>query len=88
MRYRSWFETVSRTDIEAFLGESFDDLAAADAALQVRIGTDDPADDDALVRLMHRRMLRLSMITAGTNPDGTNPFFYILEPVIDREPGG
>ena len=34
---------------------------------------------------MHRRMLRLSMITAGTNPDETNPFFYILEPVIDRE---
>ena len=34
---------------------------------------------------VHRRMLRLSMITAGTNPDETNPFFYILEPVIDRE---
>ena len=84
-RYRNWFETVSRTDIEAFLGESFDDLAAADAAVQARIDTDDPADDNELVRLMHRRMLRLSMITAGTNPDETNPFFYILEPVIDRE---
>ncbi len=84
-RYRNWFETVSRTDIEAFLGESFDDLAAADAAVQARIDTDDPADDNELVRLMHRRMLRLSMITAGTNPDETNPFFYILEPVIDCE---
>ena len=72
-------------DIEAFLGDSFDDLAAADAAVQARIDTDDPADDNELVRLMHRRMLRLSMITAGTNPDETNPFFYILEPVIDRE---
>ena len=33
---------------------------------------------------MHRRMLRLSMITADTNPDEDNPFFYVLEPIIDR----
>ena len=33
---------------------------------------------------VHRRMLRLSMIVADTDPDESNPFFYVLEPVIDR----
>jgi aminoglycoside phosphotransferase (APT) family kinase protein len=83
-RHRSWFERVSREDIEACLGERFADLAAADAAIQRRIDADDPADDDELVRLMHRRMLRLSMIVAGTDPDEANPFFYVLEPILDR----
>ena len=83
-RFRSWFEAVSREDIEVLLGESFDDLAAADAAILARIDADNPADDHAIVHLMHRRMLRLSMITTGTDPDETNPFFYILEPVLDR----
>ncbi len=83
-RHRSWFERVSREDIEHLLGERFDDLAAADAAVQRRIDADDPADDEAMVRLMHRRMLRLSMITTGTDPDEANPFFYVLEPVIGR----
>ncbi len=83
-RHRSWFERVSREDIEAFLGERFDDLAAADAALQIRIDADDPRDDEALVVLMHRRMLRLSMITTGTDPDAANPFFYVLEPILER----
>ena len=75
---------MSREDIEVLLGESFDDLAAADAAILARIDADNPADDHAIVHLMHRRMLRLSMITTGTDPDETNPFFYILEPVLDR----
>ena len=75
---------MSREDIEALLGDRFDDLAAADAAIQTRIDADDPADDDELVRIMHRRMLRLSMIVAGTDPDEANPFFYVLEPILDR----
>ncbi|MEM9519874.1 MAG: phosphotransferase [Actinomycetota bacterium] len=83
-RHRSWFERVSREDIEHLLNRSFTDLATADLEMQARIDLDDPVDDEAMVQLMHRRMLRLSMIIAGTDPDEANPFFYILEPVIDR----
>ncbi len=81
-RYRGWFERATVGDIEAMLGTSFDDLSTADAALLDVIGSNDPARDDELIALLHRRALRLSMIVAGTDPDENNPFFYILEPIL------
>ena len=47
-----------------------------------RIGRNDPEDDEALVRLFHRRALRLSMIIAGTDPDDENPLFHKLDPIL------
>ena len=83
-RYRSWYEQMTIADISAMLGETFRDLPSADAALDAFMGRDAGASDDELVRIMHRRMLRLSMIVAGTDPDESNPFFYVLEPILDR----
>ena len=83
-RYRTWFERSSIADIEGLVGGPFVDLAEADAAVRELIDVDDPSHDDELVRVMHRRMLRLSMICAGTDPDEANPFFYVLEPILEQ----
>ncbi len=94
VRYREWYERETVADIGTLLGTSFPDLASADEALRAVItagtdaagdgidGDDDEIDDDEMVRIFHRRTLRLSMVTAGTDPDETNPFFYILEPIL------
>ena len=81
-RYRGWFEAETAADAAALVGRSFGDLASADAALLEIIAAGDPARDEALVRVMHRRLLRLSMITAGTDPDSANPFFHKLDPIL------
>ena len=47
------------------------------------IAAGDPACDEELVRILHRRLLRLSMITAGTDPNDENLLFYELDPILD-----
>ncbi|MEZ5374745.1 MAG: phosphotransferase [Microthrixaceae bacterium] len=86
-RYRDWFERESVADVARLLGRPFDDLAAADEALRQATSAVDEVDEDELVRVLHRRALRLSMITAGTDPDEANPFFYVLEPILDPDVG-
>lgn len=82
-RYRDWFERESVADIREVTRTSVDDLPSADAALSELIEANDPARDDELVRLLHRRTLRFSMIAAGTDPDETNPLFHKLDPILD-----
>jgi aminoglycoside phosphotransferase (APT) family kinase protein len=81
-RYRDWFEAETVADIGKLTGRSYDGLASAEAAAMEAIAAGDPARDDELVRIMHRRILRFSMITAGTNPNDENPFFYRLDPIL------
>ncbi len=84
-RYRDWFEAETLADVGRVMGRSFDDLASADAAAMEAISKDDPARDAAWVQALHRRILRFSMIAAGTDPDEKNPFFHRLDPIL-REP--
>lgn len=81
-RYRDWSEREVIADISELTGRSFDDLVAADAAVSEVIAGNDPACDEELVRLMHRRSLRLSMIVAGTDPNDENPLFHKLDPIL------
>ncbi len=81
-RYRKWFEAEAVADISQLAGRSFEDLAAADEAVLGIIAAGDPAQDEELVRIMHRRILRLSMIIAGTDPNDENPLFHKLEPIL------
>jgi aminoglycoside phosphotransferase (APT) family kinase protein len=81
-RYRDWFEQATINDITRLMGENFSDLQLADEAIKRRIADNNPADDEALVRIMHHRSLRLSMIIAGTNPNPENPLFHILDPIL------
>jgi aminoglycoside phosphotransferase (APT) family kinase protein len=81
-RYRDWFEAATVADIRRMTGRSYENLADADAAVRERIDAGDPARDDELVRILHRRALRLSMIIAGTDPDDSNLLFYKLDPIL------
>jgi hypothetical protein len=81
-RYRRWFEAEAVADIARVTGQPHDSLAAADEALRAVIAANDPARDEELVRIFHRRVLRLSMIIAGTDPNDENPLFYKLDPIL------
>jgi aminoglycoside phosphotransferase (APT) family kinase protein len=81
-RYRDWFEAETVADMGRMAGRKFDDLASAETAAMEIIAAGDPARDEELVRIMHRRILRFSMIAAGTDPDEKNPFFHRLDPIL------
>ena len=81
-RYRRWFEAETVADIGKVTGQSHDSLSSADEALRKIISAGDPARDEDLVRIFHRRILRLSMIIAGTDPNDENPLFYKLDPIL------
>ena len=38
--------------------------------------------DEAWVKVQHKRILRFSMLIAGTNPDSENPLFHRLDPIL------
>jgi hypothetical protein len=82
-RYRDWFEKETIADISRLTGGSFEDLESADEAIFEVIAENDPARDEELVRIMHRRQLRFSMIVAGTAPDAGNPLFHKLDPILE-----
>ena len=69
-------------DINRLTGETHESLAAADEALRKVIAGDDPGRDEELVQIFHRRILRLSMIIAGTDPADENPLFSKLDPIL------
>lgn len=81
-RYRGWHEAETMADIARLTGSSSSSAGEADAALMEFIQVGDPDRDEALVRLLHRKVLRLSMIIAGTDPDDENPLFHKLDPIL------
>lgn len=84
-RYRHWFESATKADIEILIGRQFETLGQAEKALSTAITENNQTLDTRLVQLTHRRSLRLSMIIAGTNPDPSNPLFHILDPILDTQ---
>lgn len=82
-RYRDWFERETTADVAELTGRSFRDLAAADAAVMELVAAGDPGRDQELVRMLHRRLVRLSMVTAGENPNAKNLLFYRLDPILE-----
>jgi len=82
-RYRDWFESETVADISALTGQTLPDLKAADAAALELIRSGGPERDDDVVRAMHRRQLRFSMIVAGTDPNRENPLFHRLDPILE-----
>lgn len=81
-RYRDWFEHETVTDISKLTGQDYVNLTTAEEALFDYIANSDQQQDEAIVCLMHRRMLRFSMIIAGTDPDDKNPLFHKLDPIF------
>jgi hypothetical protein len=69
-------------DIGRVTEEGYESLAAADEASCKVIAANDPGRDEEMVQIFHRRILRLSMIIAGTDPNHENLLFYKLDPTL------
>lgn len=80
-RYGDWYDAETMKDISGLAGKTYATPEEADEAIVAIIEKNDPAIEDELVRLMHRRALRLSMLTVGTNPSDDNPFFFQLQSI-------
>jgi aminoglycoside phosphotransferase (APT) family kinase protein len=80
--YREWLEASAVSDVVAFTDQRPGSLAEADALLQTIVDTNDGSYDVDLVKLFHKRALRLTMTIAGTNPDANNPLFHKLDPIL------
>lgn len=81
-RYGNWLTEETIKDISSVTGKAHDSLVEAEAAIVGLIEKGDPKLDSELIRLMHRRTVRLSMLTAGSDPDDSNPLFVKLEPIL------
>jgi hypothetical protein len=83
-RYGSWLDAETVREIGDVTGTVHAGLAEADAAIVGLIEKGEAARDAELLRIMHRRILRFSMLTAGSDPTDRNPLFFRLEPILDR----
>ncbi len=81
-RYREWFERETIADLNNLTGQNCTDMGSAEAAAMTMIADNDAAQDTAWVQAMHRRILRFSMLIAGTDPDSENPLFHKLDPIL------
>ena len=81
--YGRWYEDETLSEIAEMTGTRPENMAAADGVLKAFIQSADASRDADLVRFTHRRMLRLSLIVAGTNDIDGNPLFFRLEPILD-----
>jgi len=82
-RHRDWFEREAIKEISRFTGGVHVSLVDADKALFKAIAEDDATRDERIVPILHRRLLRLGMILAGSDPDFTNPLFHKLDPILE-----
>jgi aminoglycoside phosphotransferase (APT) family kinase protein len=83
-RYGHWLDEETIREISGVTGSAHAGLAEADAAIVAVVEKGDAARDAELLRIMHRRILRFSMLTAGSDPTDRNPLFFRLEPILDR----
>ena len=83
-RHRDWFEREATKEVSQVTGRAHTSLAEADRAMFDVLAEDDAARDAVIVPIMHRRLLRLGMILAGTDPDFANPLFHKLDPILDQ----
>lgn len=80
--YGRWYEDETLKEIAELTGTRPANMAVADDVLKSFINSADAGKDADLVKFTHRRMLRLSLIVAGTNDIDGNPLFFRLEPIL------
>lgn len=81
--YGRWYEEETLREIAEMTGTKPENMAVADEVLKSFIQSVGGSRDADLVKFTHRRMLRLSLIVAGTNDVDGNPLFFRLEPILD-----
>ncbi len=82
LRYRDWLREEDAKDVEALLGAAYADAAEGQAALMRFIEKSAPADDAALTRFFHRRMLRQCLVIAGHDAPADHLVLVPMEPLL------
>jgi len=80
--YRRWREDCYLADVAQLTGTPGVQIADADAHLQAFIARAGPDSDAALVRLLHRKLLRDCLIIAGPDAPADHIALAQIEPVL------
>lgn len=81
-RYRDWFENETRKDLEHLTGQSCRHFSEAESLAMECIPALDASNEAEWLKALHRRLLRFSMLVAGSDPDTNNPLFHRLDPIL------
>jgi hypothetical protein len=84
-RYGRWVEGEDVRDIGELVGVRQRDILSAEKALKTFVQSATPKDDARLIKLFHRRMLRLCLMLAGPDAPKDHLLFIKVEPILTTE---
>lgn len=82
--YRRWLDGEYAADVARLSGKAIRDAGEADAELGNFIENAGPDRDEAIVRLLHRKLLRDCLVIAGDDPATARIALAPMEPVLQR----
>lgn len=82
--YGAWQRDEDIKDAAAILGHVPADVDAADAALKAFVQSAGPEHDERLIRLFHRKIMRLCRVLAGPDAAEDHLLFIKVEPILHR----
>jgi hypothetical protein len=80
--YGRWREEEDLREVGELLGRRPANLVEADAALKAHVRAAGPDQDARLIRLFHRRLLRLCLVLAGAGAPKDHLLFIKVEPIL------
>jgi hypothetical protein len=81
--YGRWVEEEDLKDIAQLLGHRSANIVEADKALKAYVQKAGPDEDVRLLKLFHRRILRLCLLMAGPNAPKNHLLFIKVEPILN-----
>ena len=83
--YGRWAESEDLREVGELLGRRFANMVEADEALRQFVLNAGPDYDIPLVKLFHRRLLRLCLVLAGPNASPEHLLFSKADPILNME---
>ena len=80
--FRRWRDDSYLADVAELTGQECSGVADADLSLQGFIAKAGPQDDAALVRILHRKLLRDCLIIAGPDAPADHVALAEVEPIL------
>jgi aminoglycoside phosphotransferase (APT) family kinase protein len=84
--YGRWAEEEDLKEIGELLGRRPANLIDADRALKAYVQMSGPDQDARLIKLFHRRILRLCLVLAGPDAPKDHLLFIKVEPILEVPP--
>jgi hypothetical protein len=85
LHYGAWAQQQELDELVPVLGCRPANVVEADKALAVFVKKAGPEKDNMLVKLFHRRMLRLCHVITGPNPRPDNLVLMKVEPILQHK---